>query len=91
MTLSSADIHLNELVLIIRKLKQIIGDSDISGLDYDSRRNELDSNPVLLPCLFQYRVENFFKEIIMNGQLGKIKLEVVPMCISWYGQAMSLN
>ena len=37
MTLSCADFHWNELVLIIRKLKERTGDSDISGLDYDSQ------------------------------------------------------
>ena len=49
-----------------------IGDSDISGLDYNSRCNELSSNPVLVAHNFQRRVENLFKEITMNCQLGKI-------------------
>lgn len=40
MSLSCADLHWNELVLIIRKLKTNIGDNDISGLDYDSWCNE---------------------------------------------------
>ena len=52
MSLSCADLHLNELVLIIRKLKGNIGDSDISGLDYDSRCNELNSTPAWFPRHF---------------------------------------
>lgn len=40
MSLSCADLHWNELVLIIRKLKTNIGGNDISGLDYDSWCNE---------------------------------------------------
>lgn len=69
-------------------------------LDYDPRCNKSDSNPVFLTRSFQYRVENFFKEIIKNGKHGKLptmllglsfKLEIVHICISRYGQIMFSN
>lgn len=100
MTLSCPDLHLNELALIIRKLWGNIDDSDTSCLDYDSRCNEFNNNPVLLAHHFQERGENIDKEIIMNGHLGRIyivllrltfKLEVVPMSIAGHDQIMSLN
>ena len=73
MTLSCADLHWNELVMIIRRLKgENCTVNVVAELDYESRCKELNSNPVLLARHFQYRVENFFKLIVMNGQLGKI-------------------
>ena len=41
-------------------------------MTYFERCNYLNSNPVLLARHFQYRVE-VFKEIIVNGPLGKVK------------------
>ena len=37
----------------------------------------LNSNPVLLARHFQYRVESFFKDIVLNGPLGKILCYVI--------------
>ena len=42
-------------------------------MTYFERCNYLNSNPVLLARHFKYRVEVFFKEIIVNGTLGKVK------------------
>ena len=71
MTLSCADLRWEEFVTIIRQLS---GDPDTDHelLDYHSRCALLNSNPVVLVRQYQYRKELFFKEVIMDGQLGKI-------------------
>ena len=74
MTLSCADLHWNELVEIISKLQgRTLSDDEIENLNYYDRTNILNSNPVLLMRHFQYRVETFFKEIVIDGPLGKVK------------------
>ena len=40
---------------------------------YQDRCDTLNKNPVLVAKHFQYRVEGFFKEIVLNGPLGKTK------------------
>ena len=40
---------------------------------YQYRCDTLDKNPVLVARHFQYRVEFFFKEIVLNDPLGKTK------------------
>ena len=73
MTLSCADLRWNELVDIIQKLKgQEMTEEEIENMNYMERTTALQSNPVLLALHFQYRVENFFKYIVMNGSLGKV-------------------
>ena len=42
-------------------------------MNYFDKTKILNSNPVLLARHFQYRVEVFFKEIVLDGPLGKIK------------------
>ena len=39
--------------------------------------NLLNSNPVLVARHFQYRVEIFFKGIVIDGPLGKTKYYVI--------------
>jgi len=74
MTLSCADLRWNELVEIITKLKgHDISEEEISNLNYYQRTEILNSNPVLLARHFQYRVETFFKIIVVNGPLGEVK------------------
>ena len=46
-------------------------DEEIDAMTYLERCNLLNSNPVLVARHFQYRVENFFKEIVLDGPLGK--------------------
>ena len=46
---------------------------EISQMDYLERCNILNSNPILLARHFQYRVELFFRLIVVNGPLGKVK------------------
>ena len=74
MTLSCADLRWNELVSIISKLNGgNLTDEKINNITCFELCNYLNSNPVLLARHFQYRVEVFFKEIIVNGPLGKVK------------------
>ena len=40
---------------------------------YQDRRDTLNKNPVLVAKHFQYRMEVFFKEIVLNGPLDKTK------------------
>lgn len=59
------------MVAIIGKLNNI----DVNGrLDYFQRCNILNQNPVLTTRHFQYRVENFFKEILLhkNSPIGQV-------------------
>ena len=48
-------------------------EQELKELSYEERCNLLNSNPVLLARHFQYRVELFFKEIVVNGPLGKVE------------------
>ena len=70
-TLSCADLRWKEFLEIILKLNE--AEFDISNLSYHDRCNILNSNPVLVARHFQYRVEVFFKLIIIHGPLGKSK------------------
>ena len=73
MTLSCADLRWNELVDIIQKLKGTeMTEEEIENMNYMERTSALQSNPVLLSRHFKYRVEHFFKYIVMNGSLGKV-------------------
>jgi len=67
LTLSCADLRWDELVNIIGKLNNVPVDNVIMS-DYKKRCEILNSNPVLTARHFQYRVELFFKHILMNKQ-----------------------
>ena len=72
LTLSCADLRWNELIYIIFKLNGIdIADEDTDRLSYHERCDTLNKNPVLVARDFQYRVEIFFKVIVLDGPLGK--------------------
>ena len=75
MTLSCADLRWDELLEIISRLNEnnILTKEEIDNMNYFDRTRILNSNPVLLARHFQYRVEVFFKEIIVDGPLGKVK------------------
>ena len=45
-------------------------------MSYQERCNLLNNNPVLVARHFQYKVEVFFKEIILDGPLGKTKYAI---------------
>ena len=73
MTLSCADLRWNELVSIVIKLSgKSISDADIESLSYFERCEILNTRIlVLLAKHFQYRVEVFFKQIVIDGPLGQ--------------------
>ena len=74
MTLSCADLRWAELPSIISRLSgSDKSDEEISQMDYLERCNILNSNLILLARHFQYRVELFFRLIVVNGPLGKVK------------------
>ena len=78
MTLSCADLRWNELPSIISKLNGLsLSDEEIREMDYFTRCGLLNSNPVLMARHFQYRVEMFFKEIVIDGPLGKVTYHAI--------------
>ena len=63
----------NEIIIIISKLnRESLSEEDVARMSYFERCHYLNLNPVLLARHFQYRVEVFFKEIVVNGPLGKV-------------------
>ena len=74
LTLSCADLRWEELPYIINKLNNLgISDQELKNLSYQERCNLLNNNQVLVARDFKYNVKVFFKEIILNGPLGKTK------------------
>ena len=63
-----------ELPYIINKLNNLgLSDKELKYLSYQERCNLLNNNTVLVARHFQYKVEIFSKEIILDGPLGKTK------------------
>ena len=60
LTLSCADLKWNELSHITNKLNN-------SNLTDEERTKLLNDNPVLVTRHFQYKVQVFFKEIVLDG------------------------
>ena len=90
MTLSCADLRWNELPAIISKLKgKELSEEEIAEMTYFERCELLNSNPVLLARHFQYRVEVFYKEIVINGPLGKLKYHVIRIEFQFRGSPHS--
>ena len=74
LTLSCADLRWEELPYIINKLNKLgLNDEELQKLSYQERCNLLNNNPVLVARHIQYKVEVFFKDIILDGPLGKTK------------------
>ena len=63
-----------------------MSEEDIGNLTYHDRCRLLNSNPVLVVRHFQYRVEVFFKEIVVDGPLGKIKYYAIRI-IKYYADS----
>ena len=65
---------MGKLPHIINKLNNLgLSDEELKHLSYQERCNLLNNNPVLVSRHFQYKIEVFFKEIILDGLLGKTK------------------
>ena len=78
MTLSCADLRWDELISIIATLRgESLSDEEIQNMDFFKRCWHLNLNPVLLARHFQYRVEVFFKVIVVDGPLGKVKYHAI--------------
>ena len=74
LTLSCADLRWDELPYIINKLNNLdLSDEELKNLSYQERTKLLNENPVLVARHFQYKVQVFFKELILDGPLGKTK------------------
>ena len=71
LTLSCADLRWDELPYIVNKLKNLnLTDEEIRDLTYQQRPKLLNDNPVLVARLFQFKVQVFFKEIVLDRPLG---------------------
>ena len=69
-----------ELPYIISKLnKPGLHDEELKNLSYQEWCNLLNNNPVLKARHFQYKVEVFFKGIILDGSLWKIRYYAICM------------
>ena len=80
LTLSSADLRWEESPYIINKLDNLgLSKEELKSLSYEDRCNLLNNNPVLDARYFQYKVEVFFKDIILDGPLGKTKYYAIRM------------
>ena len=74
MTLSCSNLRCKELPYIINKLNNLgLSEEELKNLSYQERGNLLNNNQVLVARHFQYKVEVFFKQIIIDGPLGKTK------------------
>ena len=68
MTLSCADLSWPELLQIIARTQGInMTDEQVDALSYNEKCSMLNLNPVVVAKHFQYRVETFFKEVLMTN------------------------
>ena len=75
MTLSCADLRWPELFQIIARTKgNNITSEEVEALSYHERCSMLNLNPVMVAKHFQYRVETFFRDVLLTNAnpIGKI-------------------
>ena len=69
-----ADLSWEKLPYIINKLSNLgLSEEEPKKLSYQKRFNLLNNNPLLAARHFQNKVEVFFKDIMLDGSLGKTK------------------
>ena len=74
LTLSCADLRWEELQYIIHKLINLgPSNEQLRNLSHQEQCNLWNNNPVLEARHFQYKVEVFLEEIVLDGALGKTK------------------
>ena len=74
LTFSWAELRWDKLPHIINKLNNLnLSDDEIRNLTYQQRTKLLNDNPILVARHFQYKAQVFFKEIVLDGPLGKTK------------------
>ena len=72
--LSSPNLRWEELPYIVNKFSNPgLSEEELKNLSYQERCNLLYKNQLLVARHFHYKVEVFFKEIIIDGPLGKTK------------------
>ena len=105
MTLSCADLRWKELLEIVCKCHKLALSSDeLETLGYDEKFRLLNLNPVITARHFQYRVEAFFKEILLSQlePLGRIIYYAIRIefqhrgaphahCLLWTSNAIKLT
>ena len=72
LTLSCADLRWNELVSLVFKIiinNFNLSEEEVQNLPYQVRCKLFNMNPVLAARHFQFRVDVFFKEILVDGPL----------------------
>ena len=75
MTLSYADLTLNNLPNIINKLSTFsLSDEEINNLAHQQQTKLFNDNPVFVARHFQYKLQVSFKEIVLERPLGKSKI-----------------
>ena len=98
LTLSCTDLRWDELPYIINKLNNLnLTDEEIRNLTYQQRtkllNDKLLNDKLLVARHFQYKVQVFFKEIVLDGPLKQntmhyilsFKKEEVLMCVPLFG------
>ena len=64
----------DEIPYIINKLNNVgLRDEELKNLSFQGRTKLLNENPVLVARHFKYKVQVFFKELILDRALGKTK------------------
>ena len=105
MTLSCEDLCWKELLEIVCKCHKLALSSDeLETLGYDEKWRLLNLNPVITARHFQYRVEAFFKEILLSQlePLGRIIYYAIRIefqhrgaphahCLLWTSNAIKLT
>ena len=78
--MSSADLRWEELPYIITKLNNLeLSEKELKNLSDKDTCNLLNNNPILVARHFQFKVEVFFEDIILDGPLGKTKYYAIPI------------
>ena len=69
-----ADLRWGELRYIDTRLNNLgLSEEELKNFSYQERCILSNNNPVLVARHFQYKLELFFKEIILDGSLGRAK------------------
>ena len=84
MTLSCADLRWPELLQIIAKTKgHDLSDEEVEALSYDDQCSMLNLNPVIVAKHFQYRVETFFRDVLLTSGNPIGKIIYYALCIKF--------
>ena len=82
LTLSAADLHWPEMVqAVASQYGKRLTHEDVSNMSVKQKSDYLHNNPVTGVRMFQYRVENFFSQYLLNAAnpLGQISDHVIKI------------